>query len=446
MSNRESSNGGNKVGKRNLPSSMSSKDRGNKPHGKKNEDAGNGESASNEGSLDFSKLLDGVIFALSGFINPERGILRSQALEMGGEYRPDWTSDCTLLVCAFPNTPKFRQVEANGGTIVSKVVIALPCRCSNTLNVLTVHEWISECYSHRKLVEIERHLMHAGKPWRRQNKLHLKKGHNIRKPNSKKGKTPIKKRVVLLNQDLLLDPTHSSCLSEPSSWTNSFLPAPPVLGVILSWPSHVESACLTSCYTVAFPEYVLTFMSCWILPIGHLSNGGAPNSIKVCLSPSKLKEWAVDDLSKTISWLDSQEEKPDSSDLKKIAAQGVMTCLEDAIVALKENRDVHSVMEQWRFVPHVVEELSKLAKAGSGSGSPSKDELYKHAIACKQVYQMEYDNVDADPAKSKKRKTSNAGDDKKKNASDDEGFESDETIVMTEEEIEVACRDLASKF
>ncbi|KAL5975183.1 hypothetical protein ACLOJK_031862 [Asimina triloba] len=137
---------------------------------------------------------------------------------------------------------------------------------------------------------------------------------------------------------------------------------------------------------------------------------------------------------------------PDSSDLKKIATQGVMTCLEDAIVALKENRDVHSVMEQWRFVPHVVEELSKLAKAGSGSGSPSKDELYKHAIACKQVYQMEYDNVDADPAKSKKRKTSKAGDDKKKNTSDDEGIESDETIVMTEEEIEVACRDLASKF
>lgn len=59
---------------------------------------------------------------LSGFINPERGILRSQALEMGAEYRADWTSDCTLLICAFPNTPKFRQVEADSGTIVSKVV------------------------------------------------------------------------------------------------------------------------------------------------------------------------------------------------------------------------------------------------------------------------------------------------------------------------------------
>ena len=64
---------------------------------------------------------EGVVFALSGFVNPERGILRSQALEMGAEYQPDWNSNCTLLVCAFPNTPKFRQVEADGGTIVSKV-------------------------------------------------------------------------------------------------------------------------------------------------------------------------------------------------------------------------------------------------------------------------------------------------------------------------------------
>ena len=64
---------------------------------------------------------EGVVFALSGFVNPERGILRSQALEMGAEYKQDWNSECTLLVCAFHNTPKFRQVEADGGTIVAKV-------------------------------------------------------------------------------------------------------------------------------------------------------------------------------------------------------------------------------------------------------------------------------------------------------------------------------------
>lgn len=66
---------------------------------------------------------EGVVFVLSGFVNPERGMLRSKAIEMGADYQPDWNSDCTLLVCAFPNTPKFRQVEADCGTIVSKVFL-----------------------------------------------------------------------------------------------------------------------------------------------------------------------------------------------------------------------------------------------------------------------------------------------------------------------------------
>ena len=70
---------------------------------------------------------EGVVFVLSGFVNPERSTLRSQALEMGAEYQPDWNSDCTLLVCAFPNTPKFRQVEADCGTIVSKVSPSFSC-------------------------------------------------------------------------------------------------------------------------------------------------------------------------------------------------------------------------------------------------------------------------------------------------------------------------------
>lgn len=62
---------------------------------------------------------------LSGFVNPERGMLRSQMLEMGAEYQLDWDLNSTLLVCAFPNTPKFRQVEADDGTIISKVQFLL---------------------------------------------------------------------------------------------------------------------------------------------------------------------------------------------------------------------------------------------------------------------------------------------------------------------------------
>lgn len=64
---------------------------------------------------------EGVVFAISGIQNPARGLFRTQGLEMGAQYRPDWTSDCTVLVCAFKDTPKFKQVRADGGTIVSKV-------------------------------------------------------------------------------------------------------------------------------------------------------------------------------------------------------------------------------------------------------------------------------------------------------------------------------------
>jgi len=66
-------------------------------------------------------MQEGVVFVLSGFVNPERSTLRSQALTMGATYQPDWNAGSTLLICAFPNTPKFRQVETNGGTIISKV-------------------------------------------------------------------------------------------------------------------------------------------------------------------------------------------------------------------------------------------------------------------------------------------------------------------------------------
>ncbi|XP_058074698.1 DNA-repair protein XRCC1 isoform X3 [Magnolia sinica] len=329
MSDTELGSGDDKSGKQNLPSSMSSKEKGNSSRGKKHVDADRGEIASDTGGLDFLKLLEGVVVVLSGFVNPERGMLRSQVLEMGGEYRPDWTSDCTLLVCAFPNTPKFRQVEADCGTIVSK-------------------EWISECYNQKKLVAIESYLMHAGKPWRKDKSSNA----GIRDQENSRPQKPHKQVEKRPHQKLIAS---------------------------------------------AKPE------------------SGASNAIKMHLSPSKVKVWAIDDLSKTISWLESQEEK-----------------------------DIHRVTEQWRFVPRVVEELARLEDARSSSGSLSKEELSEQAITCKRVYQMEYDNIDASPVK-KKPETDEDNDKKKGIMSDDAGFDSDETIVMTEEEIDVACKDLASK-
>lgn len=46
----------------------------------------------------FHKLLEGVVFAFSGYVNPERGIVRQKALDMGAKYKPDWDSSCTHLM------------------------------------------------------------------------------------------------------------------------------------------------------------------------------------------------------------------------------------------------------------------------------------------------------------------------------------------------------------
>ena len=97
--------------------------------------------------MNFQELLSGVVFAISGIQNPERREIREQAAAMGAVYRPDWDSGCTLLVCAFVDTPKFMAVKERNGTIVS-------------------HKWILECQKMQQLVDIEPFMLHAGRPWR----------------------------------------------------------------------------------------------------------------------------------------------------------------------------------------------------------------------------------------------------------------------------------------
>jgi len=84
----------------------------------------------------FGKLLEGVVVALSGFTNPLRSQLRDKLLAMGAKYKPDWNNTCTHLICAFYNTPKFREVKGKG-KIVTK-------------------SWVEECFSEKKRL-----------PWRR---------------------------------------------------------------------------------------------------------------------------------------------------------------------------------------------------------------------------------------------------------------------------------------
>ncbi|OUZ99685.1 BRCT domain [Macleaya cordata] len=347
--------GGDENSRRNLPSWMSSRDKSN---GKKPADIDRNEAQSSStrskeakgrekttNLSSFSKLMEGVVFVLSGFVNPERSTLRSHALEMGAEYQPDWNSDCTLLICAFPNTPKFRQVEADCGTIVSK-------------------EWILECYNQKKLVAIETYLMHAGKPWRKSLSHEANRGSII--------------------------------------------------------------------YSVT-----------------KIMHGGSPNPVKERLSPSKVKKWAMDDLNKTISWLESQEETPEPSEVKKIAVEGILTCLQDAIESLEQNQDIQQVTEQWKFIPRVVEELAGLESTRNNSSSFSREDLCQQAMNCKHIYEKEFDSfLDDSTERKKKPKTAEdfRNDEKADINSTDAAYESDATVEMTEDEIDLAYKTIASKI
>ncbi|KAL2926916.1 DNA-repair protein XRCC1 [Bienertia sinuspersici] len=332
-----------------------------------------GEESGNRKKSEFSKLLEGVVFALSGFVNPERGTLRSQALEMGAEYQPDWNSNCTLLICAFPNTPKFRQVEADGGTIVSK-------------------DWITECYTQKKLVDIETYLMHIGKPWKKNNTTHT--GNEVCETSSQPNNKSRKQEVKLLEV-------------EP----------------IASYP----------------PKEL---------------RGNTSICLKDKFSASKVKKWAIDDLNKTLTWLESQEEKPEPSEIRSVAAEGILTCLQDAIDLLENEQNLQHLTEQWSMVPRVVEELLQV-QGSESSSSISKDGLRKQAIVCKKIYEKELKGMMMSDDLNEKNeepkcKSHNTG--KGKHSSTDDiasksmDYDSDETIEMTEDEINDAYHNLASKL
>ncbi|CAL0323405.1 unnamed protein product [Lupinus luteus] len=72
--------------------------------------------------LSFNKLLGGAVFVMSGFVNPERGMLRSQALEMGAKYQSEWNSGCTLLICSIPKNSINRFKHQNSGRLFEEIL------------------------------------------------------------------------------------------------------------------------------------------------------------------------------------------------------------------------------------------------------------------------------------------------------------------------------------
>lgn len=112
-------------------------------------------------------------------------------------------------------------------------------------------------------------------------------------------------------------------------------------------------------------------------------------------------------------------------------------------------QDVQQITEQWNFIPHVVEELAKLESTGNNSVAISKEDLCRQAMDCKRIYEVELHNLDDDSSRKKKRKTGRREKDKGETealCSGAAGYDSDETLEMTEEEIDLAYNTIASKI
>lgn len=110
-------------------------------------------------------------------------------------------------------------------------------------------------------------------------------------------------------------------------------------------------------------------------------------------------------------------------------------------------QDVWKITEQWKFIPSVVEELAKLEGKGDNMAFISKKDLCKHAMECKQIYEVELSSLEDDSVRKKKRPKN---DEQKRDCRRSEitaaGYDSDETIEMTEEEIDHAFKTVSSKI
>uniref|UniRef100_A0A8C7NLW7 DNA repair protein XRCC1 n=1 Tax=Oncorhynchus mykiss TaxID=8022 RepID=A0A8C7NLW7_ONCMY len=111
-----------------------------KPEAKSRPKPSKAQSSSSDAPVPINKIMEGVVFVLSGFQNPFRGDLRDKALAMGAKYHSDWTPDATHLICAFSNTPKYSQVKSAGGVIVRK-------------------EWVLDCHKRKQKISFKQYLM-----------------------------------------------------------------------------------------------------------------------------------------------------------------------------------------------------------------------------------------------------------------------------------------------
>lgn len=75
-------------------------------------------------SVEFKRIMEGIIIAISGYVNPERGNIRQAAIDMGAQFERDVTPKVTHLICAVKNTPKYNQFLGRGKIMKKEWVFA----------------------------------------------------------------------------------------------------------------------------------------------------------------------------------------------------------------------------------------------------------------------------------------------------------------------------------
>lgn len=95
----------------------------------------------------------------------------------------------------------------------------------------------------------------------------------------------------------------------------------------------------------------------------------------------------------------------------------------------------------------MVEELAKLERSQDKPDSLPKKHLYKQALACKDIYEKELKILnDSSPNKKKLKtgETKRTGKERNDTPTRSADYDSDETIEMTEEDIDKAYNSVAS--
>jgi len=121
----------------------------------------------------------------------------------------------------------------------------------------------------------------------------------------------------------------------------------------------------------------------------------------------------------------------------------------NCICLVKFNQDIGRGTDDWKFLPRVVEELAKLDVVGNNKASMSKEDIHKLALDCKHVYEEELNRLDHESTKKSKINEEHRSKVGRTNAASSSGvvdYDSDDTIEMTEQEIDLAYKTLSSKM